>query len=119
MSTEITSVTHPVNGAVELLGAFLIEFSGDGGKAFYADENCSGCGVCERVCLSQKIKMIDKKPVWQKTVRCFSCEACLNFCPSQSVQMKSGRFIKFYTDTNGRYSHPYATVDDIAGQKKC
>jgi len=27
------------------------------------------------------------------------------------------RFIKYYTDEHGRYSHPEATADDIAGQK--
>lgn len=110
-------IIYPVNPAFEQLGAFLAEFSGDGGKDFYADAKCSGCGICEKVCLSGKIKIIDKKPVWQKHVKCFSCYACLNFCPVQSVQMRSGRFIKFYTDVNGRYSHPEATADDIAGQK--
>jgi len=112
-----THITHPVNPVFELLGSILVEFSGDGGKALYADEKCYGCGVCERVCLSQKIRMFNNKPVWQETVKCFSCDACLNFCPSQAVQMRSGRFIKFCTNTNGRYSHPYATINDIAGQK--
>lgn len=31
--------------------------------------------------------------------------------------MRSGRFIKFYTDKNERYFHPEATANDIAGQK--
>jgi len=112
-----TEITHPVNFFFEFLGSVLSEIPSDYGKAYYADENCSGCGVCEKVCLSQKIKMVDKKPVWQKTVTCFACDACLNFCPAQAVQMRSGRFIKFHTDTNGRYTHPYATVNDIAAQK--
>ena len=78
---------------------------------YYSDSNCSGCGTCEKICLSKKIKMIDSKPMWQENIKCYHCDACLNYCPMQSVQIKS------FTEKNGRYSHPYATVDDIAGQK--
>lgn len=84
---------------------------------FYHDANCLGCGTCEKVCLSGKIKMSNKWPVWQKDVPCFFCHACLNYCQEQAVQIKSNRFLKSYTEENGRYFHPYATVDDIAGQK--
>jgi ferredoxin len=84
---------------------------------FYADSKCTGCGTCEKVCLSGKIKMVDEKPVWQKDVKCFFCYACLNYCPVNAVQIKSTRTFKTYTAENERYSHPYATVDDIAGQK--
>jgi len=112
-----SDVTIPVNFVFEQLGSFLADISGDGGKYFYADARCSSCGICEKVCLSQKIKMIDKKPLWQKDRKCFLCYACINYCPVQSIQMRSGRFIKFYTNKNGRYSHPEITVNDIAGQK--
>lgn len=112
-----THVTLPVNFVIEHLGAFLADYSGDGGKSFYADAKCSGCGTCEKVCLSRKIKMTDQKPVWQKSPSCFLCYACINFCPAQSIQIRSGRFFKFYTDQQGRYFHPDATTEDIAGQK--
>ena len=85
---------------------------------FYSDSNCVGCGTCEQVCLSGKIKMINGKPVWQKDIQCFFCHACLNYCPENAVQIKSTRLLKSYTTENERYLHPYATVDDIAGQKK-
>jgi ferredoxin len=85
---------------------------------FYSDSKCVGCATCEKVCLSGKIKVINKKPVWQEDVQCFYCHACLNYCPEQSVQIKSSRLLKSHTDKNKRYSHPYAMVDDIAGQKK-
>jgi len=84
---------------------------------FYSDSKCVGCGTCEKVCLSGKIKLINKKPVWQEDVKCFYCHACLNYCPEQSVQIKSSRLLKSHTDKNKRYSHPYATADEIAGQK--
>ena len=56
---------------------------------YYADSKCTGCKICEKVCLSKKIKMINNRPVWQKEVKCFNCYACLNYCPMQSVQIKS------------------------------
>jgi len=40
---------------------------------FYSDSKCTGCSTCERVCLSQKVKMTVKKPVWQENVRCYMC----------------------------------------------
>ena len=84
---------------------------------FCSDSKCKGCGTCEKVCLSGKIKMSDKKPVWQKNVFCYMCYACVNFCPAQSVQINDIPFVKSYTRENGRYPHPYATAKDIAGQK--
>lgn len=79
---------------------------------FYHDEKCSGCGICEKVCTSGKIKMLNGLPVWQTAVECYKCSACLNYCPLQSVQLKS------FTEKNGRYSHPYAEVEDIEAQRK-
>ena len=38
---------------------------------FYSDSTCTGCGTCERMCLSQKVTMTDKKPVWQENFRCY------------------------------------------------
>lgn len=112
-----TQVLYPVNFVMEHLGGFFAELAKYSEEEFYADTKCSGCGTCETVCLSKKIKMANNRPVWQKHVKCFLCDACLNFCPVQSVQIRSGRFIKLYTKENGRYSHPEATVNDIAGQK--
>ena len=32
-------------------------------------------------------------------------------------QIKSNKMMKFYTENNGRYSHPYATANDVAEEK--
>jgi len=86
-------------------------------EEFYADRTCTGCGTCARVCLSGKIAMAGKRPAWMEKVRCCNCYSCLNYCPVQSVQMKSSRLMKFHTEKNGRYSHPYAMAKEIAAQK--
>lgn len=104
----------PLFSIISALLPFFIRFSS---VEFYHDSQCVSCGTCEKVCLSEKIKLINEKPTWQKDVPCFSCYACINYCPQQAIQIKSPRLLKTYTEVNGRYSHPYATVDDIARQK--
>lgn len=81
-------------------------------KSFYADENCIGCGTCEKICLSRTIKMKEGKPVWRKNVDCIYCFACISFCPSQAIQAKGKR-----TTKKGRYTHPLVTANDIIKQK--
>ena len=95
----------------------LSEYIG-GVNYFYKDTMCTGCGICEKVCLSKKIKMVENKPVWQKKVFCYMCFACLNFCPAKSVQIKDIPGVKSCTKENGRYPHPYATINDIFTQKE-
>jgi ferredoxin len=112
-----SQITFPVNSALEHFGSNMADMKGYSGEKFYADSKCSSCGVCEKVCLSQKIKLIDGKPVWQKKLKCFSCYACINYCPVQSIQIKPSRLLKVCTDKNGRYFHPEASVSDIAVQK--
>ncbi|MCF8020589.1 MAG: EFR1 family ferrodoxin [Vallitaleaceae bacterium] len=117
----IKSSSNPIIGfLIEQLVVFLMNISEymGGVNYFYHDSQCTGCGICEKVCLSKKIKIIDKKPVWQKSVLCYMCYACVNYCPMHSVQVKDIPSVKSYTAKNGRYPHPYATANDISAQKE-
>lgn len=86
-------------------------------RYFYSDEKCTSCGICEKVCPSGKIKMVSGKPVWQKSITCYMDYSCLNYCPSEAVQIKSKIYMKSFTPRRGRYSHPWAKVSDITAQK--
>lgn len=77
--------------------------------SFYVDNTCTGCGLCETVCLSQRIK-VDKMPAWVKD-ECYYCYACFNFCPEQAI------YVRHYDKKNGRYHYPTITSEHIAGQK--
>ena len=110
-------IIYPISSLMEHLGTTAIQITGDGKEEFYSDSKCSGCGICEKVCLSNKIKLVNKRPQWQKNEKCFSCYACINYCPEHSIQIKSNKMMKFYTENNGRYSHPYATANDVAEEK--
>jgi ferredoxin len=39
-------------------------------KSFYADPKCTGCGLCEKVCLSGRIRMRNGRPEWIDGVDC-------------------------------------------------
>lgn len=77
----------------------------------HADDNCIGCGTCQKVCLSGKVKLVDKKPVWDKNIMCYKCSACIAYCPRKASQITK------YTEGKDRYPHPYASIEDIAEQK--
>jgi ferredoxin len=101
------------SGRVPFVGvlSIIVDLTDSMGVNFYADEKCAGCGTCAKVCPSKTIIMQNRKPVWQKNVKCFKCNACLNYCPQRAIQIKG------FTEGKGRYSHPYATVDEITQQK--
>jgi ferredoxin len=84
---------------------------------FYADSTCTGCGLCETICLADKIVLVDAKPSWPQASTCYSCFACLNYCPQQAIQVKSSWYLRSHTPENGRYHHPQITASDIAAQK--
>jgi ferredoxin len=110
----------PVPYFFKLIGPYLIPLGRYIEKkfiTFYCDNKCTGCGTCEKVCLSGTIKLVDNKPLWQKKIKCYQCHACMNFCPEMAIQNGSNFLIKSYSDINKRYVHPEINADDIAGQK--
>jgi ferredoxin len=66
-------------------------------KKFHADDNCTGCGLCEKVCSVGNIS-VDKKPVWGS--KCTQCLACINRCPTKAIQYGESTIKK------GRYKNP-------------
>lgn len=63
---------------------------------FHAENSCIGCGMCEKICPENAIKVENGKPVWIKK-QCSICLGCLHRCPKESIQYgrktkNSGRF---------------------------
>jgi MinD superfamily P-loop ATPase len=77
---------------------------------FTLDESCISCGKCERVCTTNRIKLVEGKPHWEGK-KCNYCYACFNFCSAQAIG------VKYYTKKSGRYHYPSVTWEDIAAQK--
>ena len=53
-------------------------------KPFAADDKCTCCGKCERVCPTNTVKLRDGKPVWGKG--CTHCMACISYCPTGAIE---------------------------------
>jgi len=101
------NITFPIlRGLNRMTGYFNLQ------NSFYADDTCTGCGQCEQVCLSGKIRMEARRPVWEKSVSCQYCLACLHLCPVQAIQVKNSK-----TPVLGRIRHPDISWKEIAGEK--
>lgn len=72
------------------------------------DDKCTGCGICEKVCFSENIK-VNNRPLWGN--RCSQCFACLHYYPAKAVQYGRGTLKK------GRYTNPNVKLSDMSGAK--
>ena len=61
------------------------------GKMIIADNKCNSCGLCEKACPSQAIRMSKGKPRWNW--QCQQCNRCVNICPQKSIQTSIMRLI--------------------------
>lgn len=74
-------------------------------KSFFADEKCTSCGICEKICPAGNIRMAGDKPVWQH--HCEQCFACIQWCPEEAIQYGKG------TRSKKRYHHPEISLKDM------
>ncbi len=69
--------------------AYVYHLFGDYMRArFRADERCTSCGLCERVCPSGNISLHDGHPRFAD--QCVLCMRCIHSCPAEAIQI--GRF---------------------------
>jgi len=79
------------------IGFFFRHF-GKSTRPFYVTTSCTGCGLCEKICLRNAITIKNRQPCW--TGKCDQCYACIHRCPQKAIQYGKK------TETRGRYYHP-------------
>jgi len=72
--------------------------------SFSVTDECTGCGICAKLCPVKNIIMIDAKPTWHH--RCENCIACYNFCPQKAI--RNG-----IVSENYFYRHPDINAKDM------
>lgn len=70
---------------------------------FHVEDNCIGCGLCEKKCPVEAIKLENKRPIWVKN-KCIMCLGCLHRCPKFSIQYGKN------TKKHGQYTNPNVNV---------
>ncbi len=68
-------------------------------KNFWINDNCISCGLCEKICPKNIIKLQNGKPIWIKD-DCACCLGCIHRCPTQAIQYGKK------TEKTGRYTNP-------------
>ncbi len=52
-------------------------------KGFTVNNDCVGCGTCEKLCPLNNVKIANGKPIWGKD--CMHCMACISACPKKAI----------------------------------
>lgn len=53
-------------------------------KAFKVSDECINCGLCEKLCPLNNIKIKNNKPFWGNN--CTHCMACISYCPKKAIE---------------------------------
>ena len=82
-------------------------------RGLLAEDNCTGCGTCVRVCPMQNVRLLDGRAVFGN--ECTSCLACYHWCPEKAIIMSTGEpeMVR-----RRQYRHPAVGLADILAQKK-
>jgi len=63
------------------------------GHLFIADDACTSCGLCAKMCPVQNIQMAGSpsRPQWKAS--CAACYRCIQLCPVESIQISVFRLV--------------------------
>lgn len=88
----------------DIIHSFYLKKSGSLDKGFSVSENCSGCGVCEKICPSENVKIKNNKPEFLHN--CGVCLACIHACPKAAINLNK-------TYKKERYLNPNIKLEEL------
>jgi ferredoxin len=74
-------------------------------KNFSVSEKCTGCRTCKKICPTNNIEMVNRKPNWGEL--CEHCLACIQWCPVKAIDL-AGK-----TSKRKQYRNPEVKVKDL------
>lgn len=77
---------------------------------FKLNDKCTSCGICENICPTNNIIILDGTPKWLH--KCADCMACIHVCPNNAIDIGKR------TTKRRRYRNPYVDIKDIIEQKR-
>lgn len=95
----------PLDMIGEIVGNRAVSYISDYDKYFWINEECDSCGLCEKICPSSNIIIMNGMPTWRS--HCEQCMACLQWCPKQAIQFKK------VTLKRKRYHHPEIKAEEL------
>jgi Pyruvate/2-oxoacid:ferredoxin oxidoreductase delta subunit len=78
ISLPIDLLISPISFGYYFYGRFALA------KTFISDNHYNDCGLCEKQCPVNAIKMKNNRPFW--TYKCEICMHCMNVCPKRAIQ---------------------------------
>lgn len=94
-----------VNQTSNLINKMAVQMFKKMDKDFWTTDRCTGCGICEKICPRENIRMVQGKPQWQGN--CEYCTACIHSCPVHAIQ--SGAL----TEGKPRYRKEGIGIDEL------
>lgn len=67
---------------------------------------CNNCGICQKVCFNNNIKVEDGKIKFGNS--CTQCLACIHWCPNAAIRIMGHKIPK-----NNQYHHPEVSVKEM------
>jgi ferredoxin len=74
-------------------------------KGFTANDDCTGCGLCEKICPVRNIRLEGGNPQWLR--HCEHCVACISWCPAKAINYADK------TQSRRRYRNPFIKAGEL------
>jgi MinD superfamily P-loop ATPase containing an inserted ferredoxin domain len=75
-------------------------------QRYKVSDNCTACGICEKICPVDNIIRVEGKLVWKD--KCENCLACFHWCPKEAISLDD-----FVIKNRRRYRNPEINLQDM------